>query len=115
MLSKALGEKMGRWIIPKISRYGMPVFEALVKIGRPAIPAMIENIKNSDNERLRDDSMLVLYHVLGGKKRLLELFSKLSDKAVAEKPPDRKAAERFQKARVGLRALQRGRRTFVLT
>ena len=60
---------------------------------------MTENIKTSDDEILRDNSMDVLVHVLGGKRRLLELLTKLSDMALAEQPPDKKASERFQKAR----------------
>ena len=61
----------------RIDRYATPVWEALVKIGRPAVPAMIENIETSDNGILRKKSLDVLCHVLGGKRRVLELLTKL--------------------------------------
>jgi len=61
----------------------------LVSIGRPAVPAMIANLEQTDDERLRLRSLGVLYHVLGGKKHLLELLGKLQaraeDKAVAKR------------------------------
>ena len=76
VLSKALADEPGR-DITDISRYDVPVGTALVKIGRPAVPAMIGNIETSDNEILRKRSLNVLCHILGGKRRVLELLSKL--------------------------------------
>jgi HEAT repeat protein len=99
VLSKALADPPRDQDLARLSRYGMAIFEALVKIGRPAVPAMIENIKTSDDQIRRETSMDVLLHVLSGKRRLLELLTKLNENALAEQPPDRKAAERFQNAR----------------
>jgi hypothetical protein len=82
-----------------LSRYDSPIFTALVKIGRPAVPAMIANIKNTDEKLLRKNSMDLLLHVLGGKRRLLEVQAELNDNALSDWPPNRKAAERFQAAR----------------
>lgn len=84
VLSRALANEPGRKIISDISRYDVPVWTALVRIGRPAVPVMIENIETSDNRILRNKSIDVLYHVLGGKRRVLELLNKL--KARAENP-----------------------------
>ena len=81
ILSRALADEPGAKIISRISRYDVPVWTALVKIGRPTVPAMIENIETSDNRILRKKSLDVLNHVLGGKRRLLELLSKLQKKA----------------------------------
>ncbi len=80
VLSKALANQPGRKTIDTISRYDGPVSSALFKIGRPAIPAMIENIKSSDNEDLRRDSALILEYFVGGKPRLLQLLDKLDAK-----------------------------------
>jgi len=84
VLSQALANEPGRKYISDISRYDVPVWTALVRIGRPAVPAMIENIETSDNRILRIKSIDVLNHVLGGKRRVLELLTRL--KARAENP-----------------------------
>ncbi len=81
VLSRALENEPGRRYISDISRYDSPVWTALVRIGRPAVPAMIENIETSDNRILREKSIDVLYHVLGGKRRVLELLTKLKARA----------------------------------
>ena len=62
-------------------RYEAAVWTALVKIGRPAVPAMIANIESSDDRDLRDKSLSVLGHVLGGKRRVLELLAKLETRS----------------------------------
>lgn len=98
VLSRALADPPGRNIFPDISRYDTPVFHALVKIGRPAVPALIEHVKTSDNETLRKNTLDVLYHVLGGKRRLLELLVKLSELETDKESPDHKAARRFREA-----------------
>ncbi len=77
VLSRALADEPGRKLISDTSRYDVPVWTALVKIGRPAVPAMIENVKNSDNKILRKKSLDVLIHALGGKRRITELLTKL--------------------------------------
>ncbi len=93
VLSRALANEPGRKLISDISRYDVPVWTALVRIGRPAVPAMIENIETSDNKILREKSIDVLNHVLGGKRRVLELLTKL--KARAE---DRQIIEHIEAA-----------------
>lgn len=81
VLSKALANEPEQIEISDISRYDAPVWTALVRIGRPAVPAMIENIETSDNRILRIKSLDVLCHVLGGKRRVLELLTKLKVQA----------------------------------
>jgi HEAT repeat protein len=81
VLSRALENEPGRKLISDISRYDAPAWTALVRIGRPVVPAMIENIETSDNKILRKKSIDVLYHVLGGKRRVLELLNKLKARA----------------------------------
>jgi hypothetical protein len=81
VLSKALANEPEQGEKFDISRYDAPVWSALVRIGRPAVPAMIENIEISDNRILRKKSLDVLCHVLGGKRRVLELLTKLKVRA----------------------------------
>lgn len=88
-LSRASANPLGPMDSADTSRYDAPIFTALVKIGRPAVPAMIKNLEETDNAILRMRSTVVLYHVLGGKQHLLELLGKLKartkDKAVAKR------------------------------
>ncbi|MBX3354486.1 MAG: hypothetical protein KF724_02175 [Phycisphaeraceae bacterium] len=78
-LSNAMMLDQDTRFIADISRYDTPYFNALVKIGRPSVPAMIENVRTSDDGRLRQNSLLVLAHVLGGKHRVLELLAMLQE------------------------------------
>ena len=41
--------------------------DALIKIGTPSIPAMIRNLKESDDARVRELSLEILYHIEGDK------------------------------------------------
>jgi len=91
VLSRALADEPGRMDTSDISRYDAPVWTALVRIGRPAVPAMIENIETSDHDILRKKSLDVLCHVLGGKRRVLELLARL--KAQAE---ERRQVQRIE-------------------
>jgi hypothetical protein len=93
VLSKALVDEPGPNSTLRIDGYAAPVWTALVRIGRPVVPAMIENIETSDNRILRKKSLDVLYHVLGGKRRVLELLTKLHGKA-----KDRSKVQRVQSA-----------------
>lgn len=93
VLSRALANEPEQREISDISRYDAPVWTALVRIGRPAVPTMIENIETSDNRILRIKSLDVLYHVLGGKRRVLELLTKLKEQA-----KDRPKTERIEAA-----------------
>lgn len=93
VLSKALEDPPGPKLFSDISRYDAPVLGALVKIGRPAVPAMIKNVETSDDLILRKRSLDVLSHVLGGKRRLLELLVKLNDAST-----EREASRRIREA-----------------
>ena len=93
VLSKALADPPGPKVITDISRYDSPVLTALVKIGRPAVPEMINNLENSDNLILRKKSLDVLNHVLGGKRRLLELMVKLIERSTDDRDVSRRLTE----------------------
>jgi hypothetical protein len=45
---------------------------------------MIQNVENSDQEILWQKSLDVLNHVLGGKRRVLELLAKLEARAAKD-------------------------------
>ena len=104
VLSQALADPPGPLFFGDISRYDSPVWTALVKIGRPAVPEMIKNLETSENKILRKRSMDVLNHVLGGKRRLLELLDKLNTRNLSEQPPDREAARRIREAHAWVEA-----------
>jgi len=96
VLSKALRKPLGPGVGLDASLYSQSIFGALVKIGRPAVPAMIENVEGSDDEMLRKRSLGVLSRVLGGKRRTLELLAKLQARAKDEKKIERiKAAIKY--------------------
>jgi len=44
-----------------------PAMEALIKIGNPSIPAVIRNLAGSDDVKVRELSLKVLYHIEGDK------------------------------------------------
>lgn len=93
-LSKALANPpKERRLTTDITRYDAPIFTALVEIGRPAVPAMIENIEATDNAALVRNSLDVLCHVLGGKQHTLELLGKLK-----ARPKDEKIVTRIEAA-----------------
>ena len=89
VLSRAMPEVADR-VRSDFSRFDVPFWNALVKIGRPAVPVMIKNIETSDNRILRIDSLRVLDQVLGGKRRLLELLAKLEARAAKDKRKQRR-------------------------
>jgi hypothetical protein len=91
VLSRALADEPGRMAASDISRYDAPVWTALVRIGRPSIPAMIENIETSDHDIVPKKSLDVLCHVLGGKRRVLELLARLKTQA-----EDRRQVQRIE-------------------
>ena len=59
------------------NRFRGAIFNALVSIGRPSIPPMITNITSSDDQLLRQNSMLVIGQVLGTKDNLIRLLNTL--------------------------------------
>jgi hypothetical protein len=88
ILANTLAKPPGRQFSSTLSRYyDGPVFNALVKIGRPAVPSMIQNLAGTDHPAMRESSLGVLLHVLGGNTRLLEVLGKLQDRAVKENRP----------------------------
>ena len=64
--------------------FDWPVSTALIKIGRPSIPALIENLETSDDRIVMHKSIDVVYIVLGGERRFLELLGKLEKRATDE-------------------------------
>ncbi|KPJ55970.1 MAG: hypothetical protein AMS16_03275 [Planctomycetes bacterium DG_58] len=94
VLSKALANEPHQELFGDTRRFEAPFVIALAKIGRPAVPAMIENLETSDHRMLRIRSLDVLNHVLGGKRRMLELLGKL--KARAARDPEK--LRRIEKA-----------------
>jgi hypothetical protein len=76
-----------------------PAMEALVKIGNPSIGAVIRNLEESDNAKIRDLSLKVIYHIEKRDKDIVELrLKKVLD---AQKDSKRKA--RLQSALEQLR------------
>ena len=94
VLSNALADPPGPKEFSDGSRYDVPVFSALVKIGRPAVPAMIKNVEMSDDRILRKNSLDALNRILGGKRRLMELLARLNARAT-----DTDVARRTDEAR----------------
>ncbi len=74
------------------------VFNALVEIGRPAVPPMITNITTSDDERLRNRSMDVVYRVLGGKDNVIGLLNRLSEQKERSKEEKNRLAKALERA-----------------
>lgn len=68
-----------------ISPLDEPMMTALLKIGRPSVPAVLENLKTTDNTVLRKRSLDVLYHVLGGKRRMIELLQKVAEMEISNR------------------------------
>lgn len=59
-------------------RFTWPYFRAVVEIGRPAVQTLLENIQTTDDPVLRNRSMDVLSHILGGKRRTLDTLRRLA-------------------------------------
>jgi HEAT repeat protein len=62
--------------IDHMSDLGAAVEVALIQIGTPSIPAMIRNLEESDDARVRDLSLEVLYHIEGDKDIVRLRFQK---------------------------------------
>jgi len=103
-LAKALANEPGRHKSTDISRYDAPVFTALVKIGRPAVPAMIENVETSDNDWHRKKSLLVIAHVLGGRRQLLDMLTKLEERRLKDPTVNQDALRRIREGRAWVEA-----------
>ncbi len=64
-----------------VSPYDNPIPGALIKIGRPAVLAMIQNMETSDDLSVRMNSKLVLYYTVGGNRRVLEILKRRLNEA----------------------------------
>lgn len=99
MLARMLEDPLDERPVLDVDRFDMPVGTALFKIGRPAVPALIENVTKSDSPVLMQRSLGVLSLIIGGKRRLLELLDKLNERALGENPPNKEASRRVTEAR----------------
>lgn len=89
VLSRALAEIPTVSIRFSMNRYIEPWQTALVRIGRPSVPAMIENIEKTDDQQLQRRSVTVLVRVLGGRRHMFELLEKLESRSTDEKTTKR--------------------------
>ncbi len=94
VLSRALTNVDPNFVVLHTDIFTDAEWMALVEIGRPAVPAMIKNITTSDDERLRDRSMGVISHVLGGKDNLMGLLNRLME----QKERSKEEKDRLAKA-----------------
>jgi hypothetical protein len=62
-LTRPIIEK--HWVVCEIKKY--PAVEALIEIGNPSISAVIRNLAESDDVKVRELSFKVLYHIEGDK------------------------------------------------
>jgi HEAT repeat protein len=62
---------------PDASPYDFSVSTALAKIGRPAVPEMVKNLRNSDDRLLLRWTVVILVDTLGGREHTLELIGRL--------------------------------------
>lgn len=76
--------------LPLWGRY--PVAEALIRIGRPAVPAMLQNIATSDDEKVCELSANVIRHVEDP-----EIGRFIVERAI-KKQPDAEKKKRLQEA-----------------
>jgi hypothetical protein len=53
---------------------------ALIQIGRPSVPALLDVLQESDNRKAIVYSLDALREILGGKRRMLETLEKLRDR-----------------------------------
>lgn len=77
-LAKALAQDPGPDYQFDIDRLTRPYFGAVVEIGRPAVPSLLENIQTTDDAVLREKSLFALSHILGGKRRMIETLRRLA-------------------------------------
>lgn len=67
---------------------GYPAMDALVKIGNPSIPAVIRNLAESDDAKVRELSLKVLYRIDGDK----DIVQLRLQKAIAAQKDSQKQA-----------------------
>jgi HEAT repeat protein len=72
---------------PRMDRLSSPFWEALVKIGRPSVPALLDVVQKTDDKDTRFLTLMALDHILGGKAHVAETLAKLKAKAVANDAP----------------------------
>lgn len=114
VLAKALADQIGRDLVSNFDRYDDPVFGAIIKIGKPAIPALIENVRSTDDESFQYVSLAALGQILGGGwERVKTLLEKLVEQAQDEEPANREISRRLREAHARVesfhkRAIEKG-------
>lgn len=81
VLSAALVADRQRVEFPNLDRCGNPFLTALIEIGRPSIPEMLRNVGSSEDRRVRKQSLGVLLHTVGGKRRLIDVLAKAQERS----------------------------------
>ena len=86
VIAKALAEIPVPEVSADYDPLAAPFFSALVKIGRPSVPPMIEIIESTDDKNVRRQAVMIVIHVLGGDRHMFELLDKLKARSAdAEK------------------------------
>ena len=94
VLSTSLAETFDKPYSIDISRYDASTINALLKIGRPAIPALVENIESHEPDSAASiDSLLLLRNILGDHRSVKEKLTSQRTKA-----KDETVGRRIQKA-----------------
>ena len=72
--------------------------QALMQIGRPAVPALLDTCRSADHERIVRPCLLVLWNTLGWKENLLVVLER-AEKAAATKKEKARLRKALQIAR----------------
>lgn len=106
----ALAQSLARGLQPvlrpwnfRINRLDAPYWTALVKIGRPAVPALLGALEQCDDDARRFEVALVMDHVLGGRRHAIETLEKFKGRCGADEQ-GRQRAVRLAAAVDDLRA-----------
>jgi HEAT repeat protein len=67
-----------------MNRLDAPFWTALVNIGRPSVPALLDIIQSTDNGDTRFLSLAALNDILGGKAHVAETLARLKVKITAD-------------------------------
>jgi predicted DNA-binding ribbon-helix-helix protein len=67
-----------------MNRLDAPFWTALVEIGRPSVPALLDLVQKTDDKDIRFQTLMALDHILGGKAHVAETLAKLKAKAAAD-------------------------------
>lgn len=83
-LVKALEDGDPQWRTSRMDRLNGAFWQALVTIGRPSVPALLDLVQKTDDSNTRFLTLAALYHILGGKAHVTETLAKLKAKAAAD-------------------------------